>query len=188
MSVEIIFETHSRSVDHEDGVASGWRDSALSETGRQQAKELGKRRLTEQIDAVFTSDLALRVDTVLTVTVDGTSYTNDDREPHEPGDLSSEIMFQVETGDDVWALVEVTNQGEEYGPDKWYYITVEEIAPTPTPTSTPTPTPTSTPSSSSNSSRLPGVASLPSGFALPDVVNSSAVEFVIVLEIKAESP
>ena len=96
---------------------------------------------------VSTSELALGVDTSLTVSVDGTTYTNDDR---QPGDLSSEIEFQVETGHDVEALVEVTNRGQ-YGPDKWYQITVEEIIPTPTPT--PTSTVTTSPSS-----RLPGLA------------------------------
>jgi len=135
---------------------------------------------------VFTSDLALRVDTVLIVTVGGTSYTNDDREPHEPGDLSSEVVFQVGTGYSAWALVEVANQGDEYGPDKWYQVTVEEIIPSPTPT--PTPVPTSTTSSSSDLLRSPGVASLVSGFASSDVLSSSAVEFVIVVELKAGSP
>ena len=62
MSVEIIFETHSTSRDNENGVASGWLDSCLSENGKQQAKELGKRRLAERVDAIFTSDLARAVE------------------------------------------------------------------------------------------------------------------------------
>jgi Tfp pilus assembly protein PilN len=131
---------------------------------------------------VSTSDLALRVDTVLTVTVDGTSYVNDDREPHEPGDLSSEVAFQVQTGYGTWALVEVANQGREYGPDRWYSITVEEIVPPPTPT------PTSTPSSPSSDSRLPGLASLAHGAFLNTASDASAVEFVIVLELKTGGP
>ncbi len=63
MSIEVVFETHSSSVDNERGVASGWLDSPLSEKGRHQAKELGKRRLDERIDAVFTSDLARAAET-----------------------------------------------------------------------------------------------------------------------------
>ena len=63
MSIEIIFETHSLSIDNELGVASGWLDSQLSEKGKQLAKELGKRRLAERIDAIFTSDLARAVET-----------------------------------------------------------------------------------------------------------------------------
>jgi broad specificity phosphatase PhoE len=63
MSIEIIFENHSTSVDNEHGVASGWLDGCLSDKGKQQAKELGERRLTERIDAVFTSDLARAIET-----------------------------------------------------------------------------------------------------------------------------
>ncbi len=109
---------------------------------------------------VFTSGLALGVDTSLKVSVGGATYTNDDR---QPGDLSSEVVFQA--GGDVWPLVEVTNRGQ-YGPDKWYQITVEEIVPTPTPT------PTSTPTTSS-SSRSPGVTSLIPGLAWADPLNRS---------------
>jgi Tfp pilus assembly protein PilN len=152
---------------------------------------------------IFTSELAPGVDTSLTVSVDGTTYTNDDR---QPGDLSSEVVFQVGTSQDVEALVEVTNRGQ-YGPDKWYQITVEEIIPTPTPTPTNTATPTVT---TSPSSRLPGVASLmPSSVLaapprslqrmaewtgiLPSLSTSGdntpgAVAFVLVLELRAESP
>jgi len=63
MSVEIIFEYHSTSVDNEAGVASGWRDPPLSPAGRERAKELGERRQVEQIDAVFCSDLRRAVET-----------------------------------------------------------------------------------------------------------------------------
>ncbi len=127
---------------------------------------------------VSTSDLTLGVDTVLTVSLpEGPSYTNDDR---EPGDQSSEIVFQVETGHDVDAQVEVTNRGQ-YGPDKSYQISVEEIVPTPTP---------------SSSSRPPGIASARPNSTLADlqsgrdwtVSNSEAVEFVIILELRTESP
>jgi Tfp pilus assembly protein PilN len=160
---------------------------------------------------IFTSELALGVDTSLTVSVDGTTYTNDDR---QPGDLSSEVAFQVGTSHDMEALIEVTNRGQ-YGSDKWYRITVEEIIPTPTatPTDIPiTPSPTAT---IPPSAKLPGVASLVPSFALAapshplqmlagwtgilpspstskdkrasGVLSPDAVEFVIVLELKAES-
>jgi Tfp pilus assembly protein PilN len=170
---------------------------------------------------VFTSDLVPGVDTFLTVRVGETTYTNDDRDDdREPGDLSSEVVFQAEARYDVSTIVEVTNR-RQYGSDKWYSITVEEVVPTPTPLPTETPLP----SSGSSSSKLPGVASLgcflsaASSFAsagppqmiagragvLTDVfyplhpsphgderalgvLNSEAVEFVIVLELKTESP
>ncbi len=38
MSVEIVFETHSTSIDNERWVATGWLQGQLSETGKQQAK------------------------------------------------------------------------------------------------------------------------------------------------------
>jgi len=152
---------------------------------------------------VSTSNLALGVDTSLTVTVTETVYTNDDR---QPGDLSSEIIFQAPTGQDVEAVIKVTNRGQ-YDPDMWYRITVEEVIPTPTPIP-----PATTPSASS---RLPGPASLAPGFALAnhsrpaqmiaertdafpnptggerrrsDILQSKAVAFVIVLELKTGSP
>jgi len=63
MSVEIIFEFHSTSLDNEAGVASGWSDPPLSAGGRALASELGERRQVEQIDAVFCSDLRRAVET-----------------------------------------------------------------------------------------------------------------------------
>jgi broad specificity phosphatase PhoE len=63
MAVQIVFETHSTSVDNERGIASGWLPSALSAAGRQQARQLGRCRLAEHIDVVFTSDLRRAVQT-----------------------------------------------------------------------------------------------------------------------------
>jgi broad specificity phosphatase PhoE len=63
VSVEIVFETHSTTVDNERGIATGWLPGELSETGRGQAKELGARRLADHIAAVFTSDLRRAVET-----------------------------------------------------------------------------------------------------------------------------
>jgi broad specificity phosphatase PhoE len=63
MSVEIVFETHSTSTDNEAGIATGWLDGALSPTGRQQARELGARRRSDGIAAVFMSDLERAVET-----------------------------------------------------------------------------------------------------------------------------
>jgi broad specificity phosphatase PhoE len=57
MSIKIIFETHSTTLDNEAKVASGWSDTDLSETGIRQSKELGARHAGEQIDAIFCSDL-----------------------------------------------------------------------------------------------------------------------------------
>ena len=63
MSIEIVYETHSTSTDNESGIATGWLDGRLSETGRRQAGELGARRRANRLDAVFTSDLGRAVET-----------------------------------------------------------------------------------------------------------------------------
>ncbi|MEA3459292.1 MAG: PilN domain-containing protein, partial [Chloroflexota bacterium] len=67
---------------------------------------------------VSTSGLAPGVDTVLTASVAGVTYTNDDR---APGDLTSLVEFQA-PGYDTRVYVTVTNRGQ-YGPDQWYDIT-----------------------------------------------------------------
>jgi len=88
---------------------------------------------------VFTSELSPGVDTSLAVNVEGTIYRSDDR---QAGDLSSDIYFQAGPGRDYLAVVEVVNRGQ-YGADKWYNLTIQEIVPTltPTPSLSPTPTP-----------------------------------------------
>jgi hypothetical protein len=92
---------------------------------------------------VFTTDLAPGVDTFLTISVGGATYTNDDA---KPGTLASDITFQV-TGSDTVATVRVTNRGQ-YGADKRYQLVMEEFLPTPTvpapSTATPSPTPSPT--------------------------------------------
>src|ERR1700693_4145635 len=42
VSITIVYETHSTSVDNERGVAPGWLPGRLSERGRAQARELGE--------------------------------------------------------------------------------------------------------------------------------------------------
>ena len=58
MAVSIVFETHSTSLDNERGVATGWLPGDLSDRGREQAAELGRRRSGDGLTAVFCSDLA----------------------------------------------------------------------------------------------------------------------------------
>jgi 2,3-bisphosphoglycerate-dependent phosphoglycerate mutase len=65
-SVQVVFETHSTTVDNEAGIATGWLPGELSVLGRQQAAELGRRRADDGIAAVFCSDLARAVETVAT--------------------------------------------------------------------------------------------------------------------------
>ena len=63
MAVEIVYETHSTTTDNEAGIATGWLPGRLSENGRRQARDLGKRRRRQAIAAVFVSDLTRAVQT-----------------------------------------------------------------------------------------------------------------------------
>jgi broad specificity phosphatase PhoE len=58
VAIEIVFETHSVTVDNEQGHATGWLPGELSQRGRALAAELGRRRADDGIAAVFSSDLA----------------------------------------------------------------------------------------------------------------------------------
>ena len=60
--LELIYETHSATVDNEEGRATGWLPGELSESGREQAILLGERR--RDVDAVFSSDLGRALETV----------------------------------------------------------------------------------------------------------------------------
>lgn len=63
MAIELVFETHSTTVDNEEERATGWLPGELSEQGREQARQLGRRRENDGIAAVFCSDLARAVQT-----------------------------------------------------------------------------------------------------------------------------
>ena len=63
MAVEIISETHSLTTDNETGFATGWLPGQLSETGRKLAPEIGERHRSDNIAAVFVSDLRRAVET-----------------------------------------------------------------------------------------------------------------------------
>jgi broad specificity phosphatase PhoE len=63
VTVELVYETHSISVDNERGVATGWLPGELSARGRRLARELGERRRADGIGCVFSSDLRRAVET-----------------------------------------------------------------------------------------------------------------------------
>jgi 2,3-bisphosphoglycerate-dependent phosphoglycerate mutase len=63
MAISLVFETHSTTEDNEAGRATGWLPGQLSERGRAQADELGHRRGSDGITAVFSSDLNCAVQT-----------------------------------------------------------------------------------------------------------------------------
>jgi 2,3-bisphosphoglycerate-dependent phosphoglycerate mutase len=64
MAIDLVFETHSTTEDNEAGIATGWLPGRLSAIGREQARELGGRRVNDGVAAIFTSDLARAVETV----------------------------------------------------------------------------------------------------------------------------
>ena len=64
MSIQLVFETHATTTDNEAGRATGWLPGRLSEAGRGQARELGRRRANDGFDAIFTSDLGRALETV----------------------------------------------------------------------------------------------------------------------------
>jgi broad specificity phosphatase PhoE len=61
--VQIVFETHSTTEDNEVGRATGWLPGRLSPVGREQAAELGRRRASDGLAAIFSSDLARSLET-----------------------------------------------------------------------------------------------------------------------------
>lgn len=63
MSVEIVFETHSISVDNERGIASGWNDCPLSAEGRRLAAEMRARHRDSRLSAAYCSDLRRAAET-----------------------------------------------------------------------------------------------------------------------------
>jgi alpha-ribazole phosphatase/probable phosphoglycerate mutase len=63
MAIELIYETHSITIDNETGHATGWLPGELSEQGRGLAAKLGERRRNDRIAVVFVSDLRRAVQT-----------------------------------------------------------------------------------------------------------------------------
>lgn len=64
MSVRLVYETHSITLDNERGIATGWLPGELSEAGRAAARELGARRRNDGVDCIHVSDLGRAVETV----------------------------------------------------------------------------------------------------------------------------
>ncbi|UBU10398.1 histidine phosphatase family protein [Nonomuraea gerenzanensis] len=90
MAVELIYETHATTTDNESGIATGWLPGELSATGRRQARELGERRRSDGLAAVFVSDLHRAVQTARIAFPDGCPPVHQDRRLRECdyGDLN----------------------------------------------------------------------------------------------------
>ncbi|CAN1568189.1 phoE Broad specificity phosphatase PhoE and related phosphatases [Caulobacteraceae bacterium] len=96
MAVTVVFETHARSLDNDRGVAAGWAQGELSETGRAQAAELGLRRGRDGFDAVFASDLLRSAETARIAFPDGPPLFLDQRlRECDYGDLTGAPSEQV---------------------------------------------------------------------------------------------
>jgi 2,3-bisphosphoglycerate-dependent phosphoglycerate mutase len=63
MAVEVVYETHSITVDNETGHATGWLPGELSRAGLEAAAKLGERRRDDGLAVVYTSDLRRAVQT-----------------------------------------------------------------------------------------------------------------------------
>jgi broad specificity phosphatase PhoE len=63
LALQLVYETHSISVDNELGVATGQLPGELSAKGRRLARKLGERRRGDGLACVFTSDLRRAVET-----------------------------------------------------------------------------------------------------------------------------
>jgi 2,3-bisphosphoglycerate-dependent phosphoglycerate mutase len=63
VAIELVFETHSTTEDNEAGFATGWLPGRLSARGQGEARRLGRRRGSDGIAAVFSSDLTRAAET-----------------------------------------------------------------------------------------------------------------------------
>jgi alpha-ribazole phosphatase/probable phosphoglycerate mutase len=57
MAVQLIYESHWRTIDNERGIATWWLPGELSATGRDFTAELGRRWQDRELAAVYSSDL-----------------------------------------------------------------------------------------------------------------------------------
>ena len=74
---------------------------------------------------ISTSNLAVGVDTVVTVDLDSIFFENDDTQPLGSDDLSSSICFSAPK--DSVALIDIRNKGQQFGIDKHYTVSANEV-------------------------------------------------------------
>ncbi len=96
--IELVYETHSLTLDNERGFATGWLPGELSPHGRELARELGERRRDDGIAAVFTSDLRRAVETVEIAFADSAIPIHQDARLRECdyGELNGASVAEVE--------------------------------------------------------------------------------------------
>jgi broad specificity phosphatase PhoE len=96
--IELVYETHSLSLDNERGIATGWLPGELSVSGRDQARRLGERRRDDGIAAVFTSDLRRAVETAQIAFAGSAIPIHQDARPRECdyGELNGAPRDEIE--------------------------------------------------------------------------------------------
>lgn len=97
MTITLVNETHSTTLDNEAGIATGWLPGELSEEGQRQAAALGHRRRNDGIDLVVTSDLARAVETTRVALGDSGIPVREDARLRECnyGDLNGSPVEQL---------------------------------------------------------------------------------------------
>lgn len=74
---------------------------------------------------IETSNLAIGVDTIVTLDLDRLIMENDDFDPFNQGNLESSICFSVD--EDGVALIDIRNKSQQYEPDKTYQVSAYEV-------------------------------------------------------------
>lgn len=62
MSIQIIYFVHGTTFDNASGKCSGWKQSELTDVGKERAIKLGEIRKDTHFDVIFTSDLVRAID------------------------------------------------------------------------------------------------------------------------------
>ncbi len=141
---------------------------------------------TDRYYQVLTSDLALGVDTLITVTMNITQtmrWVNDDYAPGT-NNFASAVCFRA-PGDGN-AVVTIVNMARQYAPDKKYTIKVTEIPSLNTPPCQPiSATPVAQSAPNASLARLSGAMHLRPAFAPFDTM---PYRFIILLDLKAIAP
>ena len=94
MSVQITYTVHGATADNEQHIMGGWRDSKLTELGREQAKQLGDKLKEKdaQFDAIISSDLPRAAETAEIAFGRGTFTTDHRLREADYGDAAGQPM------------------------------------------------------------------------------------------------
>jgi len=116
MAIGLVYETHSTTIDNETGIATGWLEGELSETGRAQAKALGERRRDDGLAAVFTSDLGRAIETAQIAFAGSELLVRQDRRLRECnyGELNGKPTAEIDEAERLRRVDEPFPGGESY--------------------------------------------------------------------------